>query len=96
MNIEDSDELTLIFNYRKDKTMVLVNEVELATVLAHNAMLSKLLNQYNEDDNGIDNSDIYTDGEDGTEYTDFAQGIFDENYDYFYDIIVKIANKEEE
>jgi len=96
MNIEDSDELTLIFNYRKDKTMVLVNEVELAAALAHNAMLSKLLNQYNEDGNGIDNSDIYTDGEDGTEYTDFAQRIFDENYDYFYDIIVKTANREEE
>lgn len=61
---------------------VLINKVELASVLAHRQVR-----------NHVEAHDIYEDTDEGTIYTGEAQNIFDEYYDIYFTEIEAIAIK---
>ena len=65
-----------------------INIVEVASELAHEAMIDETFR------NGFisDENEAYISSNDDDEimYTDFCQKIFDEYYDYYYDILLKL------
>jgi hypothetical protein len=61
-----------------------INLVEASTELAHKEVEKHF---------DFNSSKIYKSVSDSiTEYTDEAQSIFDENYDYFYDLLLNLKN----
>lgn len=68
--------------------MILINEVELATNLAEKATHDELVTN-----GSLDESELFIDlGDEGTQYTDKAQKVFDTWYDYFYGEIMETNN----
>lgn len=77
--------------FMSDKTTV--NPVELATDLAHNDVITTV--DYHNSKFPNNSKEIYEEIEEitpeysGTEYSEFAQAIFNERYDYYYNQIQK-------
>ena len=66
--------------------MVVINELELASELAENAVIDEMISsgQINEE------SEAYIDlGDNTKQYTEEAQDVFNRWYEYFYDKIFK-------
>lgn len=71
----------------KNDSMVLVNIVELASELAHEQTKFQLFGYYSLTEE--ENARLYVSPTDGiTTYTDEAQDIFNNLYDYYYDLIL--------
>lgn len=81
-----------------------INIVELASILAHNALVENVENQISggdinsdnplTDSEDIVNTFIYKDiNADVTEYSEMAQEIFNGYYDYYYSEIEQLALK---
>lgn len=60
-----------------------INIVELASELANDAVYEYLISEY------LSQSAIYKEESDVVEYTEYGQKIFDQWYDYYYNIINK-------
>ena len=58
-----------------------VNIVELASELANDRMFEELSREY------LSESDIYKQDSDVVEYTDYAQKVFNNWYDYYYNFV---------
>lgn len=58
-----------------------IHLVEIASELANDRVYEQLTSEY------LSESDIYKQDSDVVEYTDYAQRVFDNWYDYYYDFI---------
>ena len=62
---------------------VKINIVELASELADDRTYEQLHGEY------LGENDIYKQNSDVVEYTEYAQKVFDSNYDYYYNLVNK-------
>lgn len=63
-----------------------INEVELSSNLSFNMTRDELI----QGEHILDESEMFENDEDGgTHYRDSVQSLFDQNYDYFYNEIIK-------
>lgn len=73
--------------------MIYINEVEAASLLAEKATIVELVNRgkYESED------DLYEEDEESgdTRYTEEAQDVFNDWYDYYYELINKLNMKDE-
>jgi len=60
-----------------------INIVELASELANDAVYEYIMSEY------LSQSSIYKEESEVVEYTEYGQKIFDQWYDYYYNIINK-------
>ena len=58
-----------------------INLVEIASELANDRMIEELSREY------LSESDIYKQDSDVVEYTDYAQKVFNNWYDYYYNLL---------